>query len=112
VPARQRGDHGGVRPAGAGAARRPCGGTAFGVDEPAAELLASAYLASVRLCDQVGAVSVAFPSLSTGAFGYPLWEACQVSARALLAADPAVQQCFLVAFDIRTQKVWQRALAA
>jgi O-acetyl-ADP-ribose deacetylase (regulator of RNase III) len=87
-------------------------GPRFGVDEPAAELLASAYLASLRLCDQVRAASVAFPSLSTGAFGYPLWEACQVSARALLGADTAVQQCFLVAFDTKTQKLWQRALAA
>jgi O-acetyl-ADP-ribose deacetylase len=87
-------------------------GPRFGVDEPAAELLASAYLASVRLCDGVGAASVAFPSLSTGAFGYPLREACQISARTLLAADTAVQQCFLVAFDAKTQNLWQRALAA
>jgi O-acetyl-ADP-ribose deacetylase (regulator of RNase III) len=55
---------------------------------------------------------VAFPSLSTGAFGYPLLEACQISARTLLAADTAVQQCFLVAFDTRTHECWQRALAA
>jgi O-acetyl-ADP-ribose deacetylase len=30
-----------------------------------------AYLAGLRLCDAVGATSVAFPSLSTGAFGFP-----------------------------------------
>jgi O-acetyl-ADP-ribose deacetylase (regulator of RNase III) len=87
-------------------------GPRFGVDEPAAEMLASAYLTSLRLCDRVGAVSVAFPSLSTGAFGYPLLEACQISARTLLAADTAVRQCFLVAFDTRTREFWQRALDA
>jgi O-acetyl-ADP-ribose deacetylase len=85
-------------------------GPRFGLDEPASELLASAYLASLRLCDEVDAESVAFPSLSTGAFGYPLWEACQISTRTLLAAETAVQRCFLVAFDAKTQKLWQRAL--
>jgi O-acetyl-ADP-ribose deacetylase (regulator of RNase III) len=87
-------------------------GPRYGVDEPAAELLASAYLASLALCDEVGAASVAFPSLSTGAFGYPLHEACQIGVRALRGADTSVQRCLLVAFDERTSKFWTRALAS
>jgi O-acetyl-ADP-ribose deacetylase (regulator of RNase III) len=58
-------------------------GPRYGVDEPASELLASAYRASMALCDEVAAESVAFPALSTDAFGYPLFEACQASAQAL-----------------------------
>jgi O-acetyl-ADP-ribose deacetylase len=87
-------------------------GPRYGVDEPAAGLLASAYLASLRLCDDVGASSVAFPSLSTGAFGFPLLEACQISVTALLGADTHVERCSLVAFDTKTQRFWQRALGA
>ena len=87
-------------------------GPRFGIDVPSADLLASAYLASLRRCDEVGAESVAFPSLSTGVFGYPLTEACEISTRTLLAADTAVQRCFLVAFDARTQQSWQGALTA
>jgi O-acetyl-ADP-ribose deacetylase len=87
-------------------------GPRYGVDEPAAELLASAYRASLRCCDEVAADSVAFPALSTGAFGYPLFEACQVSAEALRSAETSVRRCVLVAFDERTRKFWSRALSA
>lgn len=58
-------------------------GLRYGVDHPPEELLASAYRASLALCDEVGAVSVAFPSISTGAYGYPLLEACQISVQTL-----------------------------
>jgi O-acetyl-ADP-ribose deacetylase (regulator of RNase III) len=85
-------------------------GPRYGVDEPAAELLASAYLASLRLCDEASARSVAFPSLSTGAFGFPLLPACQISATALLSATTQVEHCLLVAFDAKTQQFWDRAL--
>jgi len=87
-------------------------GPRYGVDEPAAELLASAYLASLRRCDEVSATSVAFPSLSTGAFGFPLLQACHISVTALLNATTQVRRCVLVAFDVKTHKFWERALAA
>jgi O-acetyl-ADP-ribose deacetylase (regulator of RNase III) len=85
-------------------------GPRYGVDEPAAELLASAYLASLQLCDDVNASSVAFPSLSTGAFGFPLLQACQISVATLRHARTQVEHCTLVAFDIKTQKFWERTL--
>ena len=85
-------------------------GPRYGVDEPPEALLASAYLASLTLCDKVGAVSVAFPSISTGAYGYPLLEACEISVRALRGAETEVQRCTLVAFDARTQRFWGRCL--
>jgi O-acetyl-ADP-ribose deacetylase (regulator of RNase III) len=87
-------------------------GPRYGVDEPADDLLASAYLTSLRLCDGVDAASVAFPSLSTGAFGFPLLQACQISVTALLDADTQVDRCTLVAFDVKTQRFWERALDA
>ena len=58
-----------------------------------------------------GADSVAFPALSTGAFGYPLFEACHTSASAVREAVSSVRLCLLVAFDERTRKFWERALA-
>jgi O-acetyl-ADP-ribose deacetylase (regulator of RNase III) len=66
----------------------------------------------VALCDEVAADSVAFPALSTGAFGYPLFEACQVSTQTLRNTDTSLHRCLLVAFDERTRKFWDRALAA
>jgi O-acetyl-ADP-ribose deacetylase len=86
-------------------------GPRYGVDEPAADLLASAYLAALARCDEVGATSVAFPSISTGVYRYPLEEACEISVRTLLAAATEVRLCVLVPFDDRTERAWKGALA-
>ncbi|MCR5091777.1 MAG: macro domain-containing protein [Bacilli bacterium] len=47
------------------------------------EKLTNAYLNSLKLADSLGMESIAFPSLSTGAFGYPIEEAAEVSAKVL-----------------------------
>ncbi|GAB6900883.1 macro domain-containing protein [Kineosporia succinea] len=86
-------------------------GPRFGVDEPADELLAAAYASSLRRCEEVGATSVAFPALSTGAYGYPLLEACRISVQALRAAETSVNRCLLYAFDVKTRRFWVRALS-
>ena len=44
-----------------------------------AELLASAYSSSLRVAVENGLRTVAFPSLSTGAYGYPLSEAAPIA---------------------------------
>ena len=86
-------------------------GPRYGTDEPAAELLASAYRKSLALADEVGAESIAFPSLSTGAYHYPRLEAAQVSIHALRSATTRVRRCVLVAFDVKTARFWERALS-
>ena len=50
-----------------------------------AELLASAYKNSLLLADQLGCISIAFPNISTGIYGYPMEEASYVAARAIAA---------------------------
>jgi O-acetyl-ADP-ribose deacetylase (regulator of RNase III) len=86
-------------------------GPRYGIDEPAAELLASAYATSLARCDEVGARSVAFPSISTGVYRYPVSDACKISIATLLAADTSVERCLLVAFDPVTEASWERALS-
>jgi len=44
-----------------------------------AELLARAYRSSLRLAVERGLSSVAFPSISTGAYGYPIGEASRIA---------------------------------
>ncbi len=44
-----------------------------------AEDLRACYRNSLRLADENGIRSVSFPAISTGAFGYPLEEAAQIS---------------------------------
>lgn len=76
-----------------------------------AELLASAYLQSLALADQVGARSVAFPSISTGVYRYPATEAAAVSVAALRGALTNVDSVLLVAFTAQMAKLWQSALS-
>lgn len=76
-----------------------------------APVLAAAYAASLARADEVGARSVAFPSISTGVYGYPEQEAARVSVAALLAANTKVEAVLLVAFGSRMADLWNAALA-
>jgi O-acetyl-ADP-ribose deacetylase len=75
-----------------------------------ARVLAAAYTASLARADEVGARSVAFPSISTGVYGYPEEEAAEVSVAALQAATTAVETILLVAFGGRMHRLWSAAL--
>src|SRR5690348_9406513 len=65
-------------------------GPVYGRDPDAAALLASAYGSSLDVADDLGAASVAFPSISTGAYGYPLHEAAPIAVRAVQDAGSRV----------------------
>jgi O-acetyl-ADP-ribose deacetylase (regulator of RNase III) len=77
-----------------------------------AELLAGAYAAALARADEVGARSVAFPSISTGVYGYPEQEAAVVSTGALRAAQTGVERVVLCAFSDRMAALWEQALDA
>lgn len=55
-----------------------CLGPRWGIDHPEAELLANCYENALRLAEENEISSVAFPALSTGAFGYPFEDATDV----------------------------------
>ena len=62
-----------------------CLGPVYGNDTPAEKFLANCYKNALRLAEKYQIRSIAFPSLSTGAFGYPIEEAVNVTFNAILA---------------------------
>lgn len=86
-----------------------------GGDRGEAELLASAYRNSLDVARANGWASVAFPSISTGAYGYPIERAADVAIRTVLAALAAHADAFdevrVVLFSAGDLAVHERALA-
>lgn len=76
-----------------------------------AELLASCYRRSLELADDVGASSIAFPAISTGAYGYPPGEAARIAIDTLRSTPSSVRLARLVAFDRATLTIYERLLA-
>jgi O-acetyl-ADP-ribose deacetylase len=75
-----------------------CLGPVYGVDAPSDVLLASCYRNALKLCEEHGIESIAFPAISTGIFGYPVEEAALVALGTVLAAAPALTVVKLVRF--------------
>ncbi|CAM0554077.1 O-acetyl-ADP-ribose deacetylase [Vreelandella titanicae] len=91
-----------------------CLGPVYGVDKPEDQLLADCYRNALKLADEHGIERLAFPALSTGAFGYPVEEAAQVCAATLEAILPSLHKVRLirfVLFDEAARHTLHQALA-
>jgi O-acetyl-ADP-ribose deacetylase (regulator of RNase III) len=86
------------------------GGTA---GEP--ELLASCYRSSLALAAERGLRTVAFPAISTGIYGYPLEDACEIAVRevaAWLDSNDRPEKVVFCMFSDRSTAVMRAALDA
>lgn len=85
-------------------------------DDPAGddERLASCYRESLRLAAEAGLASIAFPSISTGVYGFPSERAAGVAVRAVrswVAANPdALDEVVFVCFDEVDRRRYDAAL--
>ncbi len=80
-----------------------------------AELLAATYRACMRLCDEHEIASVAFPSISTGAYRYPVDEAAPIALETVLDHMKSASRVVLVRFvlfDGATRAAYETALTA
>jgi len=80
-----------------------------------AELLASAYRACLTLCSQHRIKTIAFPSISTGAYRYPLEEAAPIALRTVadyLTTHPELALVRFVLFDPATYATYHQVLEA
>ena len=86
-----------------------------GGEEGEPEQLASAYHSAVRLADENGLSSIAFPSISTGIFGYPAELAAPIAVRSIrdaLRTTRMLGTVSMVLFDDEAYVVHERALEA
>jgi O-acetyl-ADP-ribose deacetylase (regulator of RNase III) len=85
-----------------------------GGDKGEAKLLASAYRESLKLAVENNLSSISFPSISTGAYGYPLAEAARVAtgsvASFLKEQVTSLKEVIFVLFDARTYEAYASAL--
>lgn len=81
-----------------------CLGPVYGRDEPSDQLLADCYRNALQIAEEEGIKSVAFPAISTGAFGYPMEEAAEVSLQAVIQKAEDMTKVEKVCFVLYSQK--------
>jgi len=77
-------------------------GPVYGRDEPSDELLRAGYENALERAEENDIASVAFPALSTGAFGFPMEPAARIAVATVLDAAPdldSVEHVRFVLFD-------------
>ena len=79
------------------------------------ELLARCYRNSLVLAQELGARTVAFPAISTGAYGFPLERATRIAVTetaAFLGAHEQPERVTFVCFSGDARRAYEKALAA
>jgi O-acetyl-ADP-ribose deacetylase (regulator of RNase III) len=75
-----------------------CLGPVYGQDKPESEFLERCYRNALRLAEEKGVDSIAFPAISTGIFGYPVEHAAEVAFQTMIAAAPALRSITHIRF--------------
>jgi O-acetyl-ADP-ribose deacetylase (regulator of RNase III) len=73
-------------------------------------LLVACHTDALRVADELGARTVAFPAISTGVYGYPVEEAAPVAIAAVISSQTAVEEIRFVLFDEHAHDAFRRAL--
>lgn len=87
-------------------------GPVYAKREDRSHLLASAYRESLRLADELGAKSVAFPAISAGIYGWPVDDAARIAVTTVRSASTAVAEARFVLFNQRVYDEFAAALDA
>ncbi len=86
-------------------------GPVYSKSEDRSPILASCHIESLRVADELGAATVAFPAISTGVYGYPLELAAPVAIHAVGEAGAAVAEVRFVLFDQAAFDAFESALS-
>ncbi|MEV8638139.1 O-acetyl-ADP-ribose deacetylase [Streptosporangium sp. NPDC051023] len=86
-------------------------GPVFSASQDRSELLASCYRESLRVADELGAASVAFPAISTGIYGWPMGDAARIAVGAVRATPTRVTDVRFVLFSQDAYAAFEDAVA-
>ncbi|MFD4880659.1 O-acetyl-ADP-ribose deacetylase [Streptomyces sp. NPDC058420] len=74
-------------------------GPVYSREEDRSAQLASCYRESLRVADELGARTVAFPAVSAGIFGWPMDDAARIAVETVRGTPSAVEEVTFVLFD-------------
>ncbi|MCC9154816.1 O-acetyl-ADP-ribose deacetylase [Streptomyces parvulus] len=81
-------------------------GPVYSTTEDRSGLLASCYRESLRVADQLGARTVAFPAVSTGVYRWPLDDAARIALDTVRTTPTSVTEARFVLFDERAYEAF------
>ncbi|MFF6994899.1 O-acetyl-ADP-ribose deacetylase [Streptomyces sp. NPDC008313] len=81
-------------------------GPVWSATEDRGGLLASCYRESLRVADELGARTVAFPAISTGVYGWPLDDGARIAVETVRATKTSVEEARFVLFDERAYEAF------
>lgn len=81
-----------------------CLGPVYGRDKPEEELLANCYKNALQLAEEEGIKSIAFPAISTGAFGYPTESAARVALSTVAEQAEYISSVKLIRFVLFSEQ--------
>ena len=87
-------------------------GPVHSLQDDRSALLASCYTESLRVADELGAETVAFPAISTGVYRWPLDHAAEIATRAVMGAPSRVAEARFVLFGDEALAAFRTALEA
>lgn len=86
-------------------------GPRYSQEEDRSELLASCYRETLRVADELGARTVAFPAVSAGIYGWPIDDAARIAVQTVRETETAVEEARFVLFDEKAYQAFARQVA-
>ncbi|MFF7022859.1 O-acetyl-ADP-ribose deacetylase [Streptomyces klenkii] len=81
-------------------------GPVHSAEEDRSGLLASCHRESLRVADELGAKTVAFPAISTGVYRWPVEDAARIAVETVRQAETNVEEVRFVLFDERAYEAF------
>lgn len=81
-----------------------CLGPVYGLDSPEEKLLGNCYRKALEIAEENSISSIAFPAISTGAFGYPIEEATKIVFSTIKEIVPGLRNVRVIRFVLHSEE--------